>query len=206
MTHKICLFGDGGHASVLKDIAKLNHLEIEAIFDDRYKNEQFEETILLTSIEAGIRYVNEESKRVIIAIGSMSSRKRLVEQLATSKAEFINLIHPNAMISETVKMGVGNVLMPGSIINANSEIGNHCIINTAATIDHDCRVADFTQLSPGVHLCGGVHLGHAVNVGAGAIVIPQVMVADDTIIGAGAVVIKDVMEAATIVGVPARRI
>lgn len=206
MTDKICLFGDGGHASVLKEIAKLNCISIEAIFDDRYKIAVEKEGILYSSINEGIEYMKTETKNVIISLGSINIRRLLVEKLKSTEANFINLIHPNAIISGTVKIGVGNVFMPGTIVNANSIIGNHCIVNTAATIDHDCQLEDFSQLSPGVHLCGGVKIGKGVDVGAGAVIIPQIKVAHHVVIGAGAAVIKDIEGGTTFVGVPAVQI
>lgn len=206
MTDRICLFGDGGHASVLKDIAKLNNISIEAIFDDRYEIAVEKESVLYGSIKYGIEYMKSDHKNVIISIGSINIRKLLVEKLQSAEVNFINLVHPNAIISDTVTMGVGNVFMAGTIVNANSIIGNHCIVNTAATIDHDCQLEDFSQLSPGVHLCGGVSIGEAVNIGAGAVIIPQIKVAHNVVIGAGAVVIKDIDGGTTFVGVPAVQI
>jgi acetyltransferase-like isoleucine patch superfamily enzyme len=55
--------------------------------------------------------------------------------------------------------------MAGSIVQANARIGKHCIINTGATVDHDCIVEDYAHIAPGAHLCGGVHVGEGALVG-----------------------------------------
>ncbi len=44
--------------------------------------------------------------------------------------------------------------MPGAIINADVRIGRHVIVNTAAVVDHDCRVKDFVHIAQGAVLAG----------------------------------------------------
>jgi UDP-3-O-[3-hydroxymyristoyl] glucosamine N-acyltransferase len=41
------------------------------------------------------------------------------------------------------------------------------IVNTGATIDHDCQIADGVHIGPGSHLCGHVGIGSATLIGAG---------------------------------------
>ena len=96
--------------------------------------------------------------------------------------------------------------MANAVINADTKIGKGCIINTAATIDHDGNIADFVHLSPGVHIAGTVNIGANTWVATGASIINNLDICDDCIIGAGAVVVKDIKEQGTYLGVPARRI
>ena len=42
--------------------------------------------------------------------------------------------------------------MPGVVINFQTTIKDHCIINTSSSIDHDCFVDSFVNLSPGVNI------------------------------------------------------
>lgn len=91
-------------------------------------------------------------------------------------------------------------------MNPGAVIGKGCIINTCASVDHDCRVEDFVHVSVGAHVAGTVRIGERTWVGAGATVSNNVRICDDCMIGAGAVVVKDIMERGTYVGVPAERI
>lgn len=199
LTNKICIFGNGGHAKVVKEIARLNGYEIVGLFDDRYVNSSEEEGTLFATIEEGIDFALIEKLPSIIAIGNNDIRKKLARKMLN----WINLIHPTAIISPTIKIGCGNVIMPGAIINADTQVGNHCIVNTAATVDHDCTIDDFVSIAPGVHLCGGVNVHENVSIGAGAIVIPQINIKKNTTIGAGAVVVKNVHENSLMLGIPA---
>ena len=78
------------------------------------------------------------------------------------------------------------------------------IVNTGATIDHDCRIGDFAHLCPGVHLAGEVQVGEGCLLGMGTSVIPGRSIGSQTVVGAGAAVVTDLPEAVTAVGVPAR--
>ncbi|HIC96179.1 TPA: transferase, partial [Candidatus Bipolaricaulota bacterium] len=82
--------------------------------------------------------------------------------------------------------------------------GENVIINTGATIDHDCVIEDYVHISPGVHLAGNVKLGELSHIGIGASAVQRVKIGKGVIIGAGAVVIDDIPDHVTAVGVPAR--
>jgi sugar O-acyltransferase (sialic acid O-acetyltransferase NeuD family) len=101
-------------------------------------------------------------------------------------------------------VGEGTVVFHNSVIQAGSVIGKHCIINTAASIDHDCKLEDFVHISPNATLSGNVKVGEGSHIGAGATIIQGITIGKWCTVGAGAVVIKDVPDYATVVGVPAR--
>ena len=94
--------------------------------------------------------------------------------------------------------------MQGAIIQSCAKIGKHCIINTGASIDHECQIADFVHISPHSTLCGNVHVGEGSWIGAGSTVIPGVKIGRWAVVGAGAVIIKDVPDKAVVAGVPAK--
>ncbi|MCK9352699.1 MAG: hypothetical protein M0P59_00895 [Gallionella sp.] len=82
------------------------------------------------------------------------------------------------------------------VVNKHTIIGDSCRLRHCVTIG--CKVnADGTQgPSP--------RLGDRVDVGAGAIIIGDIVIGNDVVIGAGAVVTKDVPAGMVVVGNPAR--
>jgi sugar O-acyltransferase (sialic acid O-acetyltransferase NeuD family) len=96
------------------------------------------------------------------------------------------------------------MILHGVIIQAQSVIGDHVIINTGARVDHDCLVSSYVHLAPGVILCGNVTVGEGAFIGAGATVIPGKKIGAWSTVGAGAVVTKDVPDYAVVVGTPGR--
>lgn len=96
--------------------------------------------------------------------------------------------------------------MPQAVINACAVIGRHCIVNTASVIEHDCRIENYTHISPGTVLCGKVSVGENTWVGAGSTVINNVGICLDTVIGAGSTVIKNIEKSGVYIGTPAHGI
>ncbi len=96
--------------------------------------------------------------------------------------------------------------MAGAIVNVGTRIGEHCILNTSASIDHDNDLGDFSSVAPGVVTGGNVLLGEGSFLGLGARVIHGKKIGAATVIGAGATVIHDMPENSVCVGTPARKI
>ena len=94
--------------------------------------------------------------------------------------------------------------MAGVVLQSGTKIGKHCIINTKASIDHDCIIDDFVHISPSVTLCGNIVVGEGTHVGAAATIIPNIKIGKWCVIGAGAVITKDVPDHSLVVGVPGK--
>ena len=94
----------------------------------------------------------------------------------------------------------GEVVMQGAIVQSDACIGSHCIINTGASVDHECLIADYVHISPHCTLCGNVQVGEGTWIGAGSVVIPGVKIGKWSIIGAGSVVTKDIPDGVLAVG------
>jgi sugar O-acyltransferase (sialic acid O-acetyltransferase NeuD family) len=101
-------------------------------------------------------------------------------------------------------MGIGNMFLQGTIIQAQARIGNHVIINTGARVDHDCILDDYVHAAPGVILCGCVTIGEGAFIGAGSVIIPGKRIGAWATVGAGSVVINDIPDFAVAVGNPAK--
>ena len=91
-----------------------------------------------------------------------------------------------------------------AVVQPDSRIGEGAIINTAATVDHDCRLGGFVHISPGVHLGGGTQVGNGAWVGIGACTRQQIRIGKNAVVGAGAVVVKDISDGLTVAGNPAK--
>lgn len=193
----INLYGASGHAKVIKDIVEACGDSIGCLYDDTPHYEDIHGKPVQLASEAHVE------GPLIISIGSNGIRKSLSQKYPVSYA---TAVHPQAIISPTVKIEHGTVVMQGAIIQSDARIGRHCIINTAASVDHECVIDDFVHISPHVTLCGNVHVGEGSWIGSGSIVIPGVRIGKWCVIGAGSVVINDIHDNTTAVGNPCKRI
>jgi acetyltransferase-like isoleucine patch superfamily enzyme len=95
-------------------------------------------------------------------------------------------------------------VMAGTVINSNSRIGQFCIVNTKASIDHDCRLDDFSSVAPGATLAGNVRVGRCSAICLGACVAEKVTIGSHSVVGAGATVLEDLPDGVVAYGTPAR--
>jgi UDP-perosamine 4-acetyltransferase len=142
-------------------------------------------------------------RRAFVAVGDNRLRQRLTRYIAGLGFQLVNAVSPHAVVSPAAALCAGVAIMPGAVINSCSRLGNGTIINTSATVDHDCEIADWAHIAPGTNLAGCVKVGEGAFLGIGSRVIPKVSIGAWSVVGAGAVVIHDLPPGVTAVGVPA---
>lgn len=195
-SEKIILQGGGEHAKVVLDCLLSQGLEVLGLFDPKFTGELF-----------GVpqRGVYDPAfapeAKAIIAIGDNAVRKKVA---FTTTHAFTTAIHSSCIVSKHAQVGVGSMILHGAIVQAQTKVGAHVIVNTAASVDHDCVLEDYVHIAPRVVVCGRVHVGEGTMVGAGAVILPGILIGTWAIIGAGAVVTKDVADGAVVMGNPAK--
>ncbi len=201
--------GAGGHAKVIIDILRQgSQYEVVALTDSNPKlwGSRYCDVPILGDDHL-LATLQPKVQHTFLGIGSVRSnalRPNLYQRVRELGFEFINAIHPTAVISPAAKLGYGVTVMAGAILNPGVSIGDNVIINTGAIVDHDCTIADHSHIAPGVCLSGSVRVGRNCHVGVGACVLQGIAIGDEATIGAGAVVVRDVAPGATVVGVPAK--
>lgn len=204
MNKKIVIIGASGHGKVVANIAKLNgYDEILFLDDDTSKKSCGRYPVAGTSKDIRQYKGNYD---FIIAIGNNRIREKISDMLERENIKQTTLIHPSAVIDETVKIKEGTVIMANAAINAEVQIGRSCIINTSSSIDHECILEDYVHVSPGVHVAGTVSIGKSTWIGIGATIINNLSICANCMIGAGSTVIKDIKEEGTYVGSPIRKV
>ncbi len=199
MSKKLIIIGASGHGKVIADIARLNGYETIVFLDADASKTHCGIYPVVGNDDCADRIDGD----IIVAIGNADVRKRIMESI--DEARIPVLIHPNAVISPSVKIDKGTVVMAGAVINADAIVGKGCIVNTCSSIDHDCIISDYVHISVGAHIAGTVCIGEKTWVGAGAIVSNNINITGNCMIGAGACVVNNIAAPGTYVGIPARK-
>ena len=204
MSKDVIIIGAGGHAKVIADIIYKSGDNLIGFLDDNLANKG-KEIYLGKKVLGTTKDIKNYNKNYfIIGIGNNSIRKKINNE---NNLKLYTAIHPSAIIAQDVKIGTGSVIMAGVVINPGTVIGKNCIINTCSSLDHDNLLEDYVHISPGAHLAGTVTIKEGTWICTGAIVKNNITIGKNNIIGAGGVVIKDIIEEnGTYIGVPARRI
>lgn len=205
----IIIFGASGHGSVILDCIEKEGKYNVIGFLDSFKERG--------SIHCGYPVLGSEddlplilsNKNIfagVIAIGDNWQRKLMLDKiiLISPEFQFINVIHPNAIIGKDVVIGQGTVIMAGVIVNSSSIIKNHCILNTNSLLEHDCVMENFSSLSPGVNTSGNVLLGKGSAICIAATIVEGVVIGNHTIVGAASLVIDNLPNEVLAYGSPAK--
>lgn len=198
--NELIIIGAGSLGVMTLDAAlEMNCYENIYFIDDSKKDE----LIHGYKVIGGIEYLNtlDSDTDSIIAIANNEVRKKIAKK---HKLNYVNIIHPKAVVSQFAKIGLGNIILSHTSIDPNVELLNHVIVNKNNSIGHDSVINNYSQVSPGCSFGGFINLEEGVFIGLGTALIPGTKVGSWSTIGAGAVVTKDIPNNVTAVGVPAK--
>lgn len=196
---EIVIIGYSGHAYVVCDILLKSGYKIKGYCDSIKKElNPFDLNYLGSEDE-----LTSEIKNLFIAVGDNYIRDKIYNKL-NSNFDFINAIHPSAIIGYGVTIDSGVMIAARAVLNPQVRIGLLSIINTGAIIEHDCTIGNFVHIAPGAVLAGNVTIGNNSFIGANAVIKQGIFIGKNVTVGAGTVIIQDVPDGSTVVGNPGR--
>lgn len=142
----------------------------------------------------------------IVAVGDNFYREQNVNKILSLYPDFnfINTIHPSAIVSKVAVIGNGTVVHASSVIKYNARIGNHCDINSNTVIAHDVKVGYYSTLGAGVIVGGITKIGRGTSINLGSIVRDRISIGDYVVVGMGSVVTKNTPSYSFSCGNPSR--
>ena len=205
----VVIFGSSGHGSVVLDcLEREKKYNVVGFIDDFKKKGSKKNGYEILGNIFDLPEVIEKFNLIggIVAIGDNWARNLVLEKVVKIAPDFnfISAIHPNATIGKDVVIGIGTSIMPGVIINANSVVGDFCMLNTNSSLGHDGYMNDYSSLAPGVCTGGNLLLGKYSAISIGSKVTENISIGAHTVIGAGSLVLEDIPSHTLSYGSPAR--
>jgi sugar O-acyltransferase (sialic acid O-acetyltransferase NeuD family) len=151
-------------------------------------------------------YEVQENDIFVCAIGKPNTKEICTNIIIKKGGDFINLIHPKAIIGLNCKMGKGCIMMPNTLIGQDVTIGDFVTFDGYSSVGHDVQIGSYTHLSPFAFVAGNSYIGNRVMIHPDAKVILNRTIGDDVTIGVGSVVIKNIKAGEKVFGNPAKKI
>ncbi|MFN3908656.1 MAG: acetyltransferase [Flavobacterium sp.] len=149
-------------------------------------------------------YEIEDGDAFFCAIGKVLDRKKTTDIIKSKGGEFINLIHPTAIISPSAKIGKGVAIKAYSSIASDVTIGDFVYLQSSVIIGHDVIIESYCHVNSFAFFAGYVHVETLCTINAGAKLIQNVHVGSGATVGVGSVVLKKVKPNTTVFGIPAK--
>lgn len=204
---RLLIAGAGGHGRVVADTAlATGNFSSVAFLDDRVTGRTTIEGWPIVGTLDQLEELSSAFQAFVAGIGDPALRLSLLGRARNAGLQCPTIIHPTATVSAYSSIGAGTVVVAGACINVGVRTGEACIINTGATVDHDCVLADAVHVCPGAHIAGHVEIGTRTWFGIGAVATQGIRIGANAMIGAGSVVIRDLPDGVTAAGNPARDI
>jgi UDP-3-O-[3-hydroxymyristoyl] glucosamine N-acyltransferase len=142
-------------------------------------------------------YTIPNDTEVLIGVSDIHFKAEVIEKLLKRNVNFANFIHYSAILSTTIRMGVGNIIYPFCVIGPNVMIGDFNLVTSYSFISHDSTLGNNNFLST-AGIAGRVQIGNMNFFGIRSTILPNITIGDINIIQAGMTVDKDIQSDSTI--------
>lgn len=203
---RIILVAAGGHGRVVLDSLLASGVEVAGIVDPGLVRGSSVFGVPVLGSDDELDRSDPSTLQLANGIGAVPGqfrRRDAFEGWSRKGFRFVSIVHPDAIIGQNSEYSEGCQIMAGAVLQCGVRIGRNTVINTRASVDHDCHLGHHVFIGPGTTICGDVRVGDEAFIGAGAVLLPGVEVGASAVVGAGAVVTRDVPAGVMVAGNPA---
>lgn len=197
---KVIIIGAGGHGKVAKNILTYKkEYRVIGFLDDNKKGKS-----VFGKLSDFEKYL--KGNLFFIAIGNNKIRAKVYNLISSKNGKFVNAIHPNSYVENSVVIGENVMIGAFSYINIDSKVSDNTIINNGCIVEHHNTIGKHCHLAPGVVTAGDVTIEDFVWVGLGTTIKEGLRIGKNSFIGAHSNVVKDIKKDYLYYGNPAKLI
>lgn len=199
----IAIYGTSMGGEVYLEIIKLqNVFEPVCFIDDTKENigQKFHELPIISGSDL-ISLIELKIHHLVVAVADRKFRMKILNKCDSIGIFTPNIIHPETFISPSVKMGKGNVIKAGAVLDAFTTIGDGCLIGNNVTLAHHTILGDGVHMAPNSSTGGATKIGDRSLVGINSLVSTKVEIGSDVIISPGVSICENI-PSGTIIGPP----
>ena len=179
------IYGTGGHANSIASLAEDLNLKVDGFIshNNASSSKHLRNVLSLEDV-----FQKGESINCVIGVGMNFLRDKISREIKAifgDQVTFVSLIHTSAVVAKSAEIKNGVVVLPGAHIGAYSKVGEHCLIGTNSSLDHDSAMKDFSSLAPGSITGGNVVIGIRSALLIQSSVSHGIFLGDDSVLGGG---------------------
>ncbi len=90
---------------------------------------------------------------------NLEKRKSLFDILLKYKFKIPNLISNRAFVRSNVKLGIGNFIQAGSVLDTNTKLKNNIVIGHNVVVGHGTNIMSHSVIGGSANINGGIKIG-----------------------------------------------
>lgn len=204
---EVYIFGIGHYSEVIIELCQECDIEIKGLY--HYNDEKVGEWVLGYQIQGSYKdfFFHHKKGNVVVAVGDNRIRTKQLISLRDKGYNTISLIHPQAYIASSAKVGSGVYIHRNAFVWTASEVRDYSILSPYAMISHHAKVGMGCLISSKSIVGSYVKVGDYSMVGINASIISkEIVIGKEVVIGASAMVKTDIPDNEVWAGVPAKRL
>jgi sugar O-acyltransferase (sialic acid O-acetyltransferase NeuD family) len=169
---------------IVAEVATRNGLEVHGFFDDFVTDAAFCGAPLIGPLERVSTFAPVSVHGLFVAIGDNGNRAMLHRRLT---GPLVNVIDATAVLEPSATIGHGNLVMPFVYVGTNSRIGSGNILCAGSVLNHDVEMNDYCFVGPNTAIAGFAKVKDESKIGSGSIVCEGVVLEPNSILRPGEV-------------------
>jgi len=189
----IVIFGGKGGGKMISD-ALHNSTQFKniLILDDKVPSGDYiGDSLVIGPFRLYEKLLDFGFNNYVLGFGVLTNREkrlRLYQELKLKGASFPNVIHPRAVIENSVNMGEGNVFLAGCNIGSFVKIGHLNYFNNGCLISHDCEIHDNSHFAPACVLGSSIVVENNCLIGMNSTIYYGIKISSGSVINNGVIV------------------